>query len=378
MKKKYNASNAGLVALDPRNGQILAMVGSRNYFDDTVDGQVNTALALRQPGSTFKPIVYATAFKKGYTPETIMFDLKTQFSTACEPLNLSNDYPCYSPDNYNGKFKGPISMREALAQSINVIGVKTLYLSGISDSIKTAQDLGITTLSNAKRYGLSLVLGGGEVTLLEMTSAYGAFANDGNMYPTTSILTIKTAKNKIIYSNNTLPKQVLEKEIARTINDILSDNVARAPEFGTNSPLYFSNARVASKTGTTNNFRDVWVIGYTPSVVVGTWAGNNDNSAMDKKIASFILAPIWHQAMTKAIARYSASPFPLAEKMKKNNLLDQPTVDIYEGLTPNDPQFTLWQYPIYVWANELVMSALASSTNATTSITSPDAFTVNP
>ncbi len=367
-EKTFQASNAGLVAIDPQTGQVLAMVGSRNYFDDSVDGQVNVALALRQPGSTFKPFAYATAFKKGYTPDTILFDLRTQFSTACAPSNLSNEYPCYSPVNYNDTYVGPISMRDALAQSINVVGVKTLYLSGLKEVLNTARSLGVTTLTDEKYYGLSLVLGGGEVTLLEMTSAYSVFANDGIRHPITPILAIHHINKVPLEIYKEKPDQVLDEEVARLINDVLSDNKARIPALGANSPLYFDKTVVASKTGTTNDYRDVWVIGYTPSIVIGTWAGNNDNSPMDKKTAGFILAPIWHQVMEKANSRFPSLSFTPPES-KTESLAKLPTtnIDIYEYLKPNDPQFAHWQYPIYQWANFLTNFLLALETTNQTS-----------
>jgi 1A family penicillin-binding protein len=382
-EKNFRASNAGLVAVDPKSGQVLAMVGSRDYFDDSVDGQVNVALALRQPGSAFKPIVYATAFKKGYTPETVLFDLKTQFSTACGPANFSKEYPCYSPDNYDEKFRGPMSMRDALAQSVNVVGVKTLYLSGIKDSLQTAKALGITTLADVKRYGLSLVLGGGEVTLLEITAAYGVFANDGAKYPTTPILSVRTATGEILESFDGKSEQVLDKEVAQTINDVLSDNDARAPAFGENSPLNFKNVVVANKTGTTNDYRDVWVIGYTPSVVVGTWAGNNDNTPMEKKVASFILAPIWHSAMEKAITRFPSLPFQPPQKniaslpsALTGDWDTSPELGVHEilywlnkdnpkagaSVSPSaDPQLALWEYPVALWAGEQASTTMIAS-----------------
>src|SRR3990167_7946994 len=178
-EKNFNAKNEGVVAIDPKTGDIWAMVGSRDYFNREREGNFNIATTHRQPGSSFKPFVYATAFKKGYTPETVVFDLKTQFSARCAPNDFSSTMPCYSPDNFDNAFKGPITFRNALAQSVNIPAVKVLYLSGITDSIKTAEDMGITTLADANRYGLTLVLGGGEVTLLELTGAYSVFASDG-------------------------------------------------------------------------------------------------------------------------------------------------------------------------------------------------------
>ncbi|MDB5187875.1 MAG: putative penicillin-binding protein [Candidatus Kaiserbacteria bacterium] len=311
MQKDFNASNTGTVVVDPKTGQILAMMGSKDYFNNSIDGQVNTTLAERQPGSSFKPFVYATAFEKGYTPETVVFDVQTQFSTSCSPSDITNDTPpCYSPGNYDGSYKGPMTLRNALAQSENIPAVKTLYLTGISDSIATAKSLGITSLGDPGQYGLTLVLGGGEVSLLEMTGAYGVFANDGVRNPSTGILEVQDNAGNILESYQSVPTRVIDSQITREISDVLSDNVARIPEFGVDSPLNFKDADVADKTGTTNDSRDAWIIGYTDSAVVGTWAGNNNNTPMVKKIAAFIVAPMWHDIMEAVIQKYPSVAFP--------------------------------------------------------------------
>ncbi len=370
-EKNFNASNAGLVAIDPKTGQILAMVGSRGYFDDTIQGKVNTTLAMRQPGSAFKPFVYATAFEKGYTPSTVLFDLQTQFSTSCKPSDTTNDTPpCYSPGNYDGKFHGPITLRDALAQSQNIPAVKTLYLAGIDESLKTAQDLGITSLAGADRYGLTLVLGGGEVSLLEMTGAYSVFANDGIKNPPVGILRVETSSGTVLEQYQDQPTRVLDPQIARTISDVLSDNNARIPEFGVDSPLNFSEYAVADKTGTTNDSRDAWIIGYTPSISIGMWAGNNDNTPMVKKIAAFIVAPMWHQVMAYAIQKYPSDPFPLPAPETDAlpaSLVGTWNVDPSKGIhdilywinkddprhgTPDmsDSQLAYWEYPVSLWA----------------------------
>ena len=208
-KKNFNAENTALVAIDPRNGEILTMVGSRDYFDEEIDGAFNVTLAKRQPGSTIKPFVYAKAFTKGYTPETVLFDLKTQFSTNCAPNNLTMENGCYSPENYDGIFRGPITLRSALAQSINVPSVKVLYLAGLSESIRLARDMGLESLSNKGDYGLTLVLGGGEVTPLEITGAYGVFANDGTKNPYTGILEVQDLNGKILEQYQSNPQEVL-------------------------------------------------------------------------------------------------------------------------------------------------------------------------
>ena len=190
-KENFDAENAALVAIDPKTGDILTMVGSRNYFDEEIDGNFNIALAKRQPGSAFKPFVYAQAFSEGYAPETVVFDVKTQFSTACSVGDFSTEDPCYTPGNYDQIYRGPMSLRDALAQSVNVPAVKVLYLVGISDALRLARAMGVSTLEGGDRYGLTLVLGGGEVTLLDMVSAYSVFANEGVKNEKRSILKIE-------------------------------------------------------------------------------------------------------------------------------------------------------------------------------------------
>ncbi|MEA3399080.1 MAG: PBP1A family penicillin-binding protein, partial [Patescibacteria group bacterium] len=277
-EKKFDGENIAIVVINPKTGQILSMVGSRDYFDPEIDGNFNVATALRQPGSSFKPIVYATAFKKGYTADTVLFDVPTEFSTSCNensvPLRNNKIEDCYNPDNYDNKFRGPLSLREALAQSINVVAVKLLYLVGLDDALKTARDLGITTLNDQNRFGLTLVIGGGETTLLEMTSAYGVFATEGVKHSPQSILKIENDKGEILEEYEEKSYQVIEPNATRILSDILSDNIARIPTFGAYSNLVIPGVEVAVKTGTTNDNRDAWMIGYTPSVVVGVWAGN--------------------------------------------------------------------------------------------------------
>jgi len=386
-EKNFNATNAGLVAIEPKSGQILTMVGSRGYFDKNIDGMVNVTLANRQPGSSFKPFVYATAFEKGYTPETTVFDLQTQFSTFCAPSDTASDTPpCYSPGNYDEKFRGPITLRNALAQSVNVPSVKTLYLAGITDSLKTAKDMGITTLGDKDQYGLTLVLGGGEVNLLEMTGAYSVFANDGVRNPPTPILKVKDRAGHVLESYKADGTRVIESQIAREINDILSDNVARTPEFGADSPLYFPDADVADKTGTTNDSRDAWIIGYTPGIAMGAWAGNNDNSPMVKKIAAFIVAPLWHDVLAYALTKYQSPPFaPPAPDMEldtlpavlRGNWNTNPSQGIHDILfwvtkanprsgppsnPASDPQFAHWEYPVQLWTSNNPQGLTAAQT----------------
>ena len=406
MASNFNASNEGMIAVDPKTGQVLAMVGSRDYFNDAIDGKVNVTLANRQPGSSFKPFVYATAFKKGFTPDTVVFDLQTQFSTACSAYDVANDNPpCYSPQNYDGKFKGPMTLRNAIAQSQNVPAVKVLYLAGIADSLKTAHDMGITTLEEApNHYGLTLVLGGGEVNLLDETAAYSVFANDGVRNPATGILEVTNKSGTVLEKYQSAPNRVLDAQIARQINDVLSDNVARTPEFGVDSPLNFKGSDVADKTGTTNDSRDAWIIGYTPSITVGAWAGNNDNSPMVKKIAAFIVAPMWHDFMAYAITKYPADAFPPPApdpgydslppvlRGQWNTDSSKGVHDILywvdkdnprAGITSNpwaDGQTQYWDYPVQLWAGGQASGGTASSTppvsTNTYQITSPAAGSV--
>ena len=297
--KAYNATNSALVAIDPRTGQILSMVGSRNYFDKQIDGAFNVALAGRQPGSSFKPIVYARAFEKGFTPETVLFDIPTQFGP-CAAFDFSDTSPCYAPHDYDKKWPGPLSLRDALAQSRDVPAVQLLAMIGLTDAVQTAQKLGITSLnSDPSRYGLTLVLGGGEVSLLDMTSTYSVFANDGVKNSPTGILEVDDAQGNILEKYTQNPIQVMDHNAVRNLSSVLSDNVARTPLFGPNSFFYFGGQQVAGKTGTTNNDRDAWVFGYTPSIAVGVWSGNNNNTAMTS--GSSISGPAWHTFMSAAL-----------------------------------------------------------------------------
>ncbi len=321
LSENFNASNTAMVAIDPKTGDILTMVGSKDYFDKKIDGNFNVALARRQPGSTFKPFVYSTLFKKGYTPETILFDTQTEFSQYCTPdgkpkdpnitntnsLDLSRS--CYMPQEYDNVFEGPLTVRQALAQSRNVPAVKALYLAGVPASIQTAESLGVTTLTDPNRYGLTLVLGGGEVTLLDMTSAYGVFANDGLRNPYRSILEVDDNKGNVLEKAlaSTTPTQALQPEIARQISSILSDTSVRMESL---KPIGESVGRpVAIKTGTTNDYRDVWTIGYTPDLVVGAWAGNNDNVPMKHNVAGLIITPLWGAFMSQVAKNYPTENF---------------------------------------------------------------------
>lgn len=313
-----NANNMGMIGLDPNTGQILLMVGSRGYYDEKIDGKFNvTTSSNRQPGSAFKPIVYSTAFEKGYTTETIVFDLPTQFSTACGAFQTTGDCG-YSPENYDLKFRGPVTFREALAQSINIPAVKALYLTGIENVLNNARSLGISNLKNDEYYGLSLALGAAQVSVLDMAGSYGVFANKGFLNDPVSILKITNSDGEVLYEFEKDSEQVLEEQAALKISDILSDNQARAPLYGLNSPLYFGGRDVAVKTGTTNNYRDAWTIGYTKNFVLAAWAGNNDNSPMAKKVSGYIITPTWRDVMDVALEEYPAIPFEEPEPVPNN------------------------------------------------------------
>lgn len=299
------ASNAGMVALDPASGEVLAMVGSKDYFDPSIDGNVNITTSARQPGSAFKPFAYATAFEKGFQPETPIID---------KPINFGPDGSGrpYIPRNYDGRFHGLLTMRQALAMSLNVPAVQTLALAGVADTVRLATRLGITTLSDPSRYGLALVLGGAEVRPLDMASAFSVFSQDGIRHDIAPILKIVDKNGEeSIRTRDREGNRVLDTDIARKINSILSDNVARTPIFGPNSPLAFPvGVTVAAKTGTTQNFRDAWTVGYTPSIAAAVWAGNNDNRPMREGADGvFIAAPIWREFMNAALTRFPETGF---------------------------------------------------------------------
>jgi len=374
-EKDFKASNGSLVAIDPPTGQILAMVGSRDFFDTSIDGQYNATLALRQPGSTMKPFIYSLALMRGYTRNTVVFDVPTQFSTACNPTDIFNNIsPCYAPQDYDGTFRGPMTFETALAQSINIPAIKTLYLVGIQNAINFAKSFGLTTLGDPNQYGLTLVLGGGEVRLLDLTGAYAVFANDGVLNNPTGILEVDDAQGNILESYTPSPISVTPSNIARDMSAMLSDARARLPEYPLDSPLSFQGYDVAVKTGTTDDTRDAWVVGYTPSIAIGVWVGNNDNSKMVKSIAGFIAAPMWHEVMAYALSKYpktyfgepsaiystvpymlqgnwqipdafgNITPHSLLYWTDKNNPLGPPPTN-----PAQDSQYAYWEYGVSAW-----------------------------
>ena len=326
--KKYGASNAALVSLDPKSGQILVMVGSKNYFDDSIDGQVNVTIRPRQPGSSFKPFAYATAFEKGFQPETKIVDAQTDFGADGSGRH-------YIPRNYDGKFHGIVTMRQALAMSLNVPAVKTLSMAGVQATIDLAHRLGITTLNDINRYGLSLVLGGGEVKLLDETAGYAVFANDGRKNSPTSILRVTDSQGKNLYTSTAANTPVLDPQIARKIDSILSDNEARIPIFGPRNKLFIPGKIVAAKTGTTSEFKDAWTVGFTPYIATGVWVGNNNNRPMRAGAdGSYVAAPIWNKFMSQALNDYPVEPFIAYEKSEdKNKTADNVNTNIIEKIT---------------------------------------------
>lgn len=293
-ERQYRATNASLVALDPRSGQILAMVGSRNFFDQKIDGQVNVALRPRQPGSSFKPYVYAQAFSEGMSPATMLVDVTTNFG------NYGGK--TYTPRNYNGRNYGPVPIRKALAGSLNIPAVKTLLLVGVDDAVDMAARMGISTL-HAGTYGPAIVLGGAEVKLLEHTASFGVFAASGTRYEITPVLRVTDWTGEVIEDFTESPgRQVLDPQIAYQITSILSDNEARSFIFGKKNKLILPDRPVAAKTGTTSAFRDAWTVGYTPSIAAGVWVGNNDNTPMRPGAdGSYVAAPIWNEFMRRAL-----------------------------------------------------------------------------
>jgi 1A family penicillin-binding protein len=310
-EKAWNAENQALIAIDPKTGGIRAMVGSRGYEDPDIDGKFNVTTAARQPGSSFKPFIYAKAFEMGYTDQTVLFDVPIQFSTTCPANNFTTtaNGNCYSPDNYDDAYVGPINLRNALGGSRNVPAVQLMYLVGPQNAVRFARSLGVNTLTNENRYGLTLVLGGGEATLLDMTSSYAVFANDGIKHDTHAISKITDRNGSVIFERTPQAgTAVVSADAARRLNSVLSDNAARASLFGSNSQLFFGADRpVAAKTGTTNNNKDAWLIGYTPDIAIGVWSGNNDNTPMKK--GSIISAPAWRDTMNVALGIYGYTPF---------------------------------------------------------------------
>jgi len=314
-ERLYQGKNAALVAQDAKTGQILALVGSRNYFDIENEGNFNVATqGLRQPGSALKPFVYLTAFERGYTPDTILFDVPTEFTSnnpICPAIvDFKNEDPtCFHPKNFDKIFRGSVDLKNALAQSINVIAVKMLYLADPANVLKNLHNFGITTLNDPQRYGLALVLGGGEVKLIDLVEAYSVLSREGVKHPQVMILKVEDSNGGILEEYRDKSEQVINPNYPRLINNILSDKELRQPLFASSLNLtVFPDQEVALKTGTSNDFHDAWALGYTPSLVVGVWAGNNDNAPMQQQAGSILAAvPIWHAFMEEVFKNTSTT-----------------------------------------------------------------------
>ncbi len=288
-KEKYNGNNAALVAINPKNGEVLALVGSADFFDENINGQVNMVYSYRQPGSAFKPLVYTTLFELGYPDKTIIFDVPTDFGN-------------YKPKNFDKKFKGPVTLRQSLAESRNIPSVKVFYLAGPEKVINLAKKFGMTYLKDWQNYGLSLALGTAEVRMIDLIKFYSALANDGKLVSQTLILKIIKDK-KIVYEYKPQEEQIISPQTARILNDILKDVEARKGLLQSSLNLtIFNGYEVALKTGTTQFYQDAWTFGYTPNIVVGIWAGNTDGRRMNSLGASLVAAlPIFHQFLNEAI-----------------------------------------------------------------------------
>lgn len=367
-----NATGGALVAIQPSSGEILAMVGSADFYDENTSGQVNMAIAPRQPGSSIKPLTYTAAFEKGWTPSTLIWDVPSEFPPSGDPNDTREPY---KPVNYDGKFHGPVLARTALGSSYNVPAVKTLDFIRIYDDpatpqkdgfISFAERMGITTLTR-EDYGLSLTLGGGDVSLLELTGAYAVYANSGIRKSPYAIQSIYDHFGELVFEQVDQPgDQVITAEHAYLISDILSDNNARAPAFGTNSVLRLP-FKAAVKTGTTNDFRDNWTLGYTPDIAIGVWIGNADYTPMSNISGVTGAAPLWAEVMNWAIMHYKegtptnfSRPDDIEEHVicsvsgtKPSDMCSNQTSEIFaRSQPPKDDDEDLWkEIAIDTWTN---------------------------
>lgn len=330
-------TNGASVIIDTNSGEVLSMVGSRDFFDEEVDGEVNVVTRLRQPGSSIKPLVYATAFSEGYNPASVLMDTVTEFPGKDENTP-------YEPKNYDGEEHGLLHLRDALASSINVPAVKLLALVGVKDVLTQGYKMGLTSLEptreNLSRLGLSMALGGGEIRLLDMATAYSAFANGGTKVEAVFILKIEDPDGEVVYEHKSVKQEkVLDEKVAFLINDILSDNNARLITFGVNSYLNMGDRAVAVKTGTTNDMRDNWTIGWSRDRIVGVWVGNNDNSAM-KGVASGVsgASPIWRKEMLEVLAKTPDQPWEIPSGVEQVELDEVSGYPAHDGF----PSYTEW------------------------------------
>ncbi len=367
-EERFGIKNMALLSQDSKTGQILTMVGSRDFWDYNIDGNYNAVFGLRQPGSSFKPFVYLSLFEKGYSPDTVVFDVKTNFSV--DPNNP------YIPQNYDKIFRGPVNLRNSLAQSLNIPAVKALYLTGIDDVLKLAERFGITTLTGTKNeYGLPLVLGGGAVNLYDLVGAYSVLSEEGIKHSQKFILKIVDGEGKVVEEYKDDSSHVYNSKYIRMINDVLSDNTARTPLFGTvNNPFFFgNNIDVAAKTGTSSDSKDAWVLGYTPNLVTGIWVGNNNYTSMFQGTSSgMVAAPAWGEYMryavsTRPVEYFSNPEYTYVDKPMLNgqyinqmgNTIQSHSILFYVDKNDplstipknpeNDSQFLNWETPVLEW-----------------------------
>ncbi|KKQ96341.1 MAG: Penicillin-binding protein, partial [Candidatus Levybacteria bacterium GW2011_GWA1_39_11] len=311
-----NIGNGAALVTIPSKGDILAMVGSKNYFDEENDGNVNLTTSLRQPGSAIKLVTYALALSQGYTEATILDDT---------PLTIRSGTEVYTPVNYDGAFHGKIPLRIAFANSFNIPPVRLAQKFG-PDNIKSfGEKMGLSSWRGVKNYGISITLGGLEVKMTDMATIYGAIANNGRRVELDPVLEVKDFYGKSIYKKEPLEEQVVDPGIAFIISDILADNNARRIEFGLNTPLSIPGRRVSVKTGTTDNKRDNWTIGFTPDVLVATWVGNNNNTPMNQALASGITgaAPMWNKIIAYMLSKTQESPLVIPSEIVKKYCLGQ-------------------------------------------------------
>jgi penicillin-binding protein 1C len=361
-RKLYKGNNASLLMMDSNTGEILAMVGSYDFNNKEIQGQVNMTTWPRQLGSAFKPFSYVTLFQLGYPLETVVFDVKTNFGT--------EEYP-YIPQNFDKKFRGPVNLRTALAQSLNIPAIKVFYLADPERVIENARKFGITTLKDYKNYGLSLGIGTAEIKMIDAVRAYSVFSNDGELVTQSLILKIIDQEGKVIYEYKPKKIRVIDSQPVRMLNSILKDIDARKGLFGANLKLtYVEGYEIALKTGTSDYYRDAWAFGYTPNFVVAVWAGNTDGTPMKAGVSIVAALPIWHSFVSQIIKDYPNTKFidPLPVKINKpmlngewetqygiHNILFY--VDRNNPLGPipqnpyKDPQYINWERGVENWLN---------------------------
>jgi len=361
-RKLYRGNNASLLMMDSNTGEILAMVGSYDFNNKEIQGQVNMTTWPRQLGSAFKPFSYVTLFQLGYPIETVVFDVKTNFGTEEHP---------YIPQNFDKKFRGPVNLRTALAQSLNIPAIKVFYLADPERVIENARKFGITTLKDYKNYGLSLGIGTAEIKMIDAVRAYSVFSNDGELVTQSLILKIIDQEGKVIYEYKPKKIRVIDSQPVRMLNSILKDIDARKGLFGANLKLtYVEGYEIALKTGTSDYYRDAWAFGYTPNFVVAVWAGNTDGTPMKAGVSIVAALPIWHSFVSQIIKDYPNTKFidPLPVKINKpmlngewetqygiHNILFY--VDRNNPLGPipqnpyKDPQYINWERGVENWLN---------------------------